>query len=53
MKELFYFEMKNKNGKYEPLGVMTHLDAVKHSWENDHATLRYVHVRDLSPAETH
>ena len=29
MKNLFYFEMKNKDGEFEPLGVMTLHDALE------------------------
>lgn len=51
MKDLFYVEMKNEHGEFEPLGVMTMLQAFEISWEHDHAALQFQHVRDLSPAE--
>lgn len=52
MKKLFYTEIKNAQGKYEPLGVMTMAKAIEHSWEYDHAALQFTRVRDLSPAGT-
>ena len=50
--ELFYFEIKNKQGKFEPLGVMTLHDALEYSWKHGNASLRFEEVRDLQPAET-
>ena len=52
MKKTFYVEMKNAQGEYEPLGVMTMAKAIEHSWECDHAALQLTRVRDLSPART-
>ena len=52
MKNLFYFEMKNKDGEFEPLGVMTLHDALEYSWKHGHASLKFEQVRDLQPAET-
>lgn len=52
MKRLFYVEMKNSAGEYEPLGVMTMEDAFKYSWSHDHATVMFHEVRELSPAES-
>lgn len=49
---LFYFEMKNAQGEFEPLGVMTLHDALEYSWTHGHASLRFEKVRDLSKAET-
>ena len=51
MKKLFYTEIKNAQGEYEPLGVMTTEDAFKWSWAHGHATLMFHEVRALSPAE--
>lgn len=50
--KMFYVEMKNKQGEYEPLGIMTMAKAIEHSWERDHAALQFTRVRDLSPAGT-
>lgn len=50
--ELFYFEIKNKQGEFEPLGVMTIADAIQYSWDHGHASLKFEQVRDLQPAET-
>lgn len=50
--KMFYVEMKNKQGEYEPLGIMTMAKAIEHSWECDHAALQFTRVRDLSPAGT-
>lgn len=52
MKRLFYTEIKNKEGEYEPLGIMTMEDAFKLAWAHDHATVKFCEVRALSPAET-
>lgn len=52
MKRLFYTEIKNKEGEYEPLGIMTMEDAFKWAWSHDHATTIFSEVRALSPAET-
>ena len=51
MKKLFYVEMKNSAGEYEPLGVMTMEDAFKHSWSHGHATVKFTEVRALTPAK--
>ena len=50
MKKLFYVEMKNAQGEYEPLGVMTMATAFDWSWAHGHATLKFEHVHDLSKA---
>ena len=50
--DLFYVEMKNKSGEYEPLGVMTMADAFETSWKHGHATLQFTPVHDLKKAET-
>lgn len=50
--ELFYFEIKNKQGEFEPLGVMTISDAIQYSWEHGHASLKFEQVKDLHVAET-
>lgn len=52
MDKIFFVEMKNKQGEYEPLGVMTMAKAIEHSWESGHAALQLTGVRELSPAET-
>lgn len=52
MKRLFYTEIKNAQGEYEPLGVMTMEDAFKYAWAHDHATVKFTEVRALSPAGT-
>lgn len=52
MDKIFFVEMKNKQGEYEPLGVMTMAKAIEHSWECDHAALQFTRVCDLSPAGT-
>lgn len=36
----FYVEMKNANGEYEPVGVMTMTKAIEMSWEHDHAAIQ-------------
>ena len=36
----FYVEMKNANGEYEPVGVMTMAKAIEMSWEHDHAAIQ-------------
>ena len=36
----FYVEMKNANGEYEPIGVMTMAKAIEMSWEHDHAAIQ-------------
>jgi hypothetical protein len=36
----FYVEMKNANGEYEPVGVMTMAKAIETSWEHDHASIQ-------------
>lgn len=51
MKKLFYTEIKNAQGEYEPLGVMTMATAFEWSWAHGHATLKFTEVRALSPAE--
>lgn len=51
MKILFYTEIKNAHGEYEPLGVMTMKDAFKYAWAHDHAAVKFTEVRALSPAE--
>lgn len=51
MKKLFYTEIKNAQGEYEPLGVMTMEDAFKYAWAHDHATVKFTEVRAISPAE--
>lgn len=51
MKTLFYVEMKNKSGEYEPLGIMTMTEAIIRSWNAGHATLQFTAVADRSPAE--
>lgn len=53
MKKMFYVEMKNAQGEYEPLGVMTMEDAFKYAWSHGHATVKFTEVRALSPVETH
>lgn len=50
-KKLFYVEMKNAQGEYEPLGVMTMADACEWSWKRDHAALQFTAVHDLEKAE--
>lgn len=50
MKQLFYVEMKNPAGKYEPLGVMTMAQAFDWSWEHGHATLNFEAVHDMNRA---
>lgn len=40
MNELFYVEMKNSKGEYEPAGVMTLRKATELSWANNHAAFR-------------
>ena len=50
--KLFYVEMKNASGEYEPLGVMTMEDAFAWSWEHGHAALQFTTVRELHKAET-
>lgn len=52
MDKIFFVEMKNKQGEYEPLGIMTMAEAFEHSWKHGHATLQFTRVRDLSPAGT-
>ena len=51
MNDLFYFEMKNNEGEFEPLGVMTIHDAIEYSWNHGHASLKFEQVRDMSKAE--
>ena len=53
MKRLFYVEMKNSAGEYEPLGVMTMENALEWAWQHEHATLEFSPVNDLHKAETH
>ena len=50
--ELFYFEIKNKQGEFEPLGVMTISNAIQYSWDHGHASLKFEQVKDLHVAET-
>lgn len=50
-KKLFYVEMKNAQGEYEPLGVMTMEDAFKYAWAHDHATVKFTAVHGLEKAE--
>ncbi len=50
MKKLFYTEIKNAQGEYEPLGVMTMAQAFDLSWSNGHATLNFEAVHDLNRA---
>lgn len=40
MNEVFYVEMKNPKGEYEPAGVMTLRKATELSWANNHAAFR-------------
>ena len=49
--QLFYWEIKNESGEYEPLGVMTHSEATAYAWERDHATIQGTPVKNLSPME--
>ena len=51
MKKLFYVEMKNNQGEYEPLGIMTMEQTFTYSWQHGHATVKFTEVRELSPAE--
>ena len=41
MKKVFYVEIKNTQGEYEPLGIMTMQQAIEIAWERDHATLQF------------
>ena len=41
MKKVFYVEIKNTQGEYEPLGIMTMQQAIEIAWEHDHATLQF------------
>ena len=50
MKKLFLVEFKNRQGEYEPLGIMTMADACEWSWKRDHAALQFTAVHDLHPA---
>lgn len=52
MKKMFYVEMKNKQGEYEPLGVMTMAEAFTWSWNHGHAALCFEPVNALSAAES-
>lgn len=36
----FYVEMKNANGEYEAVGVMTMAKAIEMSWGHDHAAIQ-------------
>ena len=49
--DLLYVEIKNKQGEYEPLGIMTLAQAIEHSWERDHAAIQYTPVHGMSTAE--
>lgn len=52
MKKLFYTEIKNAQGEYEPLGEMTMEDAFKYACAHDHATVKLTpRSGALSPAE--
>lgn len=42
--EMLYVEIKNERGEFEPLGIMTLADAIRHSWERDHAAIQYTPV---------
>lgn len=52
MKKLFYVEIKNAQGEYEPLGVMTMEDSFRYAWDHGHATVKFCEVRALTAAET-
>lgn len=52
MEKLFYFEMKNSKGEFEPLGVMTPIEAARMSWMNGHAATMSKRVRDINVAGT-
>lgn len=40
MKKVFYVEIKNTQGEYEPLGIMTMQQAIEIAWERDHAAIQ-------------
>lgn len=48
--DLLYVEIKNERGEYEPLGIMTLADAIRHSWERDHAAIQYTPVHGMVAA---
>ena len=48
--DLLHVEIKNKQGEYEPLGIMTLADAIRHSWERDHAAIQHVPVHGMVAA---
>lgn len=45
--KVFYVEMKNEKGEYEPLGIMTMQKAIEISWNKDHAALQFQPVPDV------
>lgn len=44
--KLFYVEVKNTSGEYEPLGIMMMEKAIEWAWNHDHATLRFGNAMD-------
>lgn len=52
MGKLFYFEMKNSKGEFEPLGVTTPREAARMSWTNGHAAIMSKRVRGINAAGT-
>jgi hypothetical protein len=49
MANKYFVEFKNKQGEWEPLGIMTRLDAVCWSWDHEHAPIQTTRV---SPKQT-
>lgn len=50
MANKYFVEFKNKQGEWEPLGIMTRLDAVCWSWDHEHAPIRQPAFRLSRPA---
>ena len=46
MINIFYVEVKNEEGEYEPLGVMKLEEALAWCWEHDHCTMRTLFLGD-------
>ena len=43
--DFFFVEMKNDQGEYEPLGVMTAQAALEYSWKHDHRAVKLHRVK--------
>jgi hypothetical protein len=44
MANKYFVEFKNNQGEWEPLGIMTRLDAVCWSWDHGHCPIQTVRV---------